>query len=290
MKTTTQIVSAILLIILFTTCKKETYNPEKYDKFLYIKNKEEIKSHHLLKVKIGDELLETYGVANIDSNTITIKGVLGGRKLYIKLVDFKSKTNFNIIQNSPDSASIESSGTLYLPSSLGSLTITKLDTLKKIIEGTFHLELSSTDGTKILLKDGQLKISYSETLMKAVVNTIDHFSADTSWAFIDSSNTVEPTDDKFKVKGRAMLGGIASMILLEFPYSFSEGKYQLSESGPFKAYFTYDINTPLVICRGKATDYVRLKLDENTKTIEGSFNFETKDDNYIKSGRFIVNY
>ncbi len=275
------IIFLVVFILFLYSCKKEDFDPSRYDKLKYVATIYQKATE--LNATIDGEAWQAVGKAVVDSASIEISGQAAGKKIYFKIENFKIQTVFKINQGL-DSATIKkssSTATLTVGDPEASIvTITRLDTVNKQIEGTFELALENTSKEKTTATKGYFKIDYSEVFMKANFNGTQPWQADTVWTKIDS--TKDPL--VITMYGKNILSdttiSIAMILTQSSRTSFKETQLPTAKVSSSTKMLSNRTGGELKI----------ITNNPNLKIITGTFYFQLATFDAVESGRFSVSY
>lgn len=284
-----------LVLSLFISCKREKYDPSKYDDLLYSYTPPPAATKaYIFQATVGGEQWNTTGLALVNQDTMVVSGTVGTQTLSIKLAGFSSRTTFTI-STGKDSASLSTVGNATfdyasISNASGNVTITKLDQAYDQIEANFTMVLYSEAGDSMVVTDGYFKISYtSDDIRWTEGGKI--LVADSVWAtFISASNSFEvyglDTNTKKMIK----------LVVPKQPQNGLDSDAPLSTNETTQeAYYTVPTATgsPLKASSGA------LQLHSSTGNIvkgvfgqSGSIKFGTKSPNlfFVSKGTYSAKY
>jgi hypothetical protein len=182
----------------------------------------------------------------------------------------------------------------------GKLIITKIDTVNKIITGTFVAKVFNfMDGTSYNVTEGAFNLTYSTSI---ATNSGGSTSTGSNYlkATIDGTAWQAPSVTAFDVQGNIMINGtttdISKTIGITVPDNIAVGTYTFSQFGTYMA--LYNVGTSITNIVSYASASGTLKITEHntsTKKITGTFDFNgqtllTTDSKQITAGSFSVTY
>lgn len=279
-----KIIFFIAIVLGLASCKKEPFDPARNNQLIYVKPV--YLKATIINATIDGQAWKGTGKAIVDSSSIEIFGQADGKKIYFKLKDFKTQTIFKIAQGL-DSATINKSGaTASLMNDFSEnskVTIVRLDTISKQIEGNFEFELATASKEKTTISKGYFKIDYSEVFMKAIfLNGKQSWQADTVWTKIDS--TKDPM--VINIFGKHLSSDSTinlSLLLLEAPFF----KMTFKDSQPPSAL----VITKKIEYKNQKGGNLILRYNSKQRIITGTFNFQLEESfEAVDLGRFSVSY
>ena len=155
-----------LFTLLFSlSCKRETFNPNKYEDLLYKKKDVPPRDkEYIFNVTIDGVKYNSTGKATVIGDEMIIKGKVGEKTLLFSISNFTNAPVF-IIEHAQDSAALYTSNDQYdfasISPSAGEIKVLKLDKEFSQIEAQFQMNLFNQNGEKLSITEGYLKINYS---------------------------------------------------------------------------------------------------------------------------------
>ncbi|HTE27611.1 DUF6252 domain-containing protein [Flavitalea sp.] len=260
------------------------------------------------KVWIADRIAE----ATITDDITAIYGISYDKKAFIITLDATSTGEFTLDQNSLHVAawtdSTETNNEAYTTNQSedqvkagGKVYVTKIDTVQRLISGTFELKLfrELDNGQKTIIDGVFENLSYGSTptTIGGGTGPGGPIQAGNSLQATINGSNYKPTDvsgflfqDKIIVNGAQTDGSKA--LGLQFPANIIAGTYNFDFIGGYVGLYNHSLNEPYLASSGKLTI---TEHDTVNKKIKGSFNFtgevlQTGATKAITNGSFSISY
>lgn len=310
------LVTAITLISL-TSCQKEVSFEPNYNGNNNGGNSGTTSSTGTFKAKINGgawQAASTTQSATIISGVINISGISSNGQL-ITISTMGDTVGTYDLSGGP----AESGAAAYQPdytkpansftsnasddpaSANGKLIITKIDTDKKIITGTFEAKVFNfVDGTSYTITEGSFELTYMTTI--PTTGGSGNPSSDASLkATIDGTAWQAQNVTGFDVQGKIMINGtttdVSKTIGITVPNTIVAGTYSFTQFGDYMALYNVGPNINSIVSYSSASGTLKItEHNKSTKKITGTFDFKgevftdaTKKAD-ITSGSFSVTY
>lgn len=264
------------------------------------KNDENEDPRGKISARINDVLFETSGSAVVYSNSITIGGDMGDKRLSIFVskaaqpgtYDAMAPTAGNIaadaeVNYSPDNEKLYSSIHTFNGQKAGTVIITEIDEAAKTISGTFTCRVIDDDHMHEDITGGTFNsIPYITDPLNSLTAVVDGqpFTA----------TSFKGTKPITEIILKTAAANSSSAINLYFDYMIRPGTYSLGEPGAL-AWAAYDVNNIFFISDNGTVTIS--KHDLSLRRIEGSFSFDavllnqaSNDQPKITDGMFALTY
>jgi hypothetical protein len=255
-------------------------------------------------------LADRIAAATITEDLTAIYGISYDKKAFIITLDATSTGEYTLDQNSLHVAawsdSTETSSEAYTTNQSedqvkagGKIYVTKIDTVKRLISGTFELKLfrELDNGQKTIIDGVFENLSYGSTLTTVVGGTGGPVvGANSLQATVDGS-VYKPTDvSGFLFQNNILLNGAqpdgSKALGLKFPATINAGTYNFDFIGGYVGIYNQSINESYLASSGKL---IITEHDKLNKKIKGTFNFsgevlQTGAIKAITNGSFSISY
>lgn len=311
------LMSAITLIAL-TSCQKEVSYEPNYNGNGNGNGGTATSSTGTFKAKINGgawQAAPSTQIATVMSGVINITGISSNGQSII-ITTMADTVGTYDLSNSPN----ESGALAYMPdyktatssftsnasddpaNANGKLIITKIDTVKKIIAGTFEAKVFNfVDGTSYTVTEGSFELTYV-TSIPVTTNPGNPSSGSASFkATIDGTAWQAQNVTGISTFGKITINGtvtdLSKTIGITVPDNVAVGTYNFSQFGDYMALYNVGPNINSIVTYASASGTLKItEHNTSTKKITGTFDFKgevftdaTKKAD-ITSGSFSVTY